>query len=150
MLRRKLKQSKETESESGGEEVWASGRWHLSRDWKNTRDEPPQSLGWADSRQRTLQKPRGWTEPGGVSRATGRPVELERGCGGLWDQVGPGSPQARVGRLGVHQQEYSKCGTFKALSYGRGHRGQDLLGPGKPRPGFLRVTQDHLPQNHLG
>lgn len=79
-------------------------------------------------------------------------MELEWGCRGLWDQVGPGSPQAsqaRVGRLGVHQQEYSKCGAFKVLSCGRGHRGQDLLGVGKPRPGFLRVTQDHLPQNHL-
>lgn len=55
MLRRKMKQSKETGSESGGKEVWASERWHLSRDYKNTRDEPPAGIGWEYSEQKTLK-----------------------------------------------------------------------------------------------
>lgn len=96
MLRRKLKQSKETGSESGGEEVWASGGWHLSRDWKNTRDEPPQSLGWADSRQRTLQKPRGWTEPGGLAEPQEGQWSWSRGAGGCGTRQG----QAAAGLAG--------------------------------------------------
>lgn len=96
-------------------EVWASGRWHLSRDPKNTRTNH-QEVGTGRSKQSTeVQRPdRAWR----VSGATGRSVGLEQ----VWEGAGGNRWGWVAGRL--HGPE---SGDWALFSRGTGN--VELLKP---------------------